>query len=89
MNFPKTTKEGRTKGTTKSISCPWCGSANKDLDNMGYDENSAPVIRTGCILVCDMCMNKFELSSVFEVTVVIADRYGELEHRGHLKDGGR
>lgn len=72
MNLPKTTKEGVTKGTLQALPCPWCGSANKNLDQLELQRN--------IVLECDYCHNLFELTSIFEVTHVIAERHGTKLH---------
>lgn len=81
----KSKDEVTSRGTSKSVPCPWCGEANLDLDSLGTDENNVPIVRTDCILECDHCHNLFQLTSVYEVTHVVAERYGDMQYKGHLK----
>lgn len=72
MDFPKSSKEGATRGTTNALPCPWCGSTNKGLDQLE--------LKRHVVLECDYCHNLFELTSIFEVTHLVAERHGDLLH---------
>lgn len=78
-------KETRTKGTSKMCPCPWCGQPNQNLDDIGEDENGRTLLRTGTILECDFCNNRYIMAACNEVISVIAERYGDMIHKDHLK----
>lgn len=70
-----------TKGTVKAVPCPWCGEHNTDI--YGVFENG--IVTQNAILECDFCENRYELTSVFEVTHVVAERFGDMLHGDYLK----
>ena len=80
MDFPKTRKEGITRGTSKAIACPWCGEANKNLEDV-----TERGLHPGLVFECDFCNNQFVITGVNAVVHCTAERYGEMLHRGHLK----
>ena len=75
----KDRKEGVTRGTSHALACPWCGEINKGLESLGND------LKVNSVLECDLCNNLYEITSMFEVTHIVAERNGEMLHDGHIK----